>query len=90
MPACTSLEDAKLAAQMLGLRLEAADELMHLPTGVVCVRAVEWERRHLQPPRPAQRPCARYNGEVKDRNDVVAKYNDLVKQVEKQQGDSKQ
>jgi len=28
----------------------------------------------------------KYNDEVKDRNDVVAKYNDLVKQVEKQQG----
>ncbi len=32
----------------------------------------------------------KYNDEVKDRNTVVAKYNDLVKQVEKQQGNSQQ
>jgi chromosome segregation ATPase len=31
----------------------------------------------------------KYNDEVKDRNDVVAKYNDLAKQVEKSQGGSK-
>jgi len=28
----------------------------------------------------------KYNGEVNDRNDVVAKYNDLVSQVQKQKG----
>ena len=32
----------------------------------------------------------KYNDSVKDRNDVVAKYNDLTKQIQKQQGDSKQ
>jgi chromosome segregation ATPase len=32
----------------------------------------------------------KYNDSVKDRNDVVAKYNDLAKQIQKQQGDSKQ
>jgi len=29
----------------------------------------------------------KFNAEVKDRNDIVAKYNDLVKQVQKLQGD---
>jgi chromosome segregation ATPase len=32
----------------------------------------------------------KYNDEVKDRNDIVAKYNDLAKQVEKMQGGGKQ
>jgi hypothetical protein len=31
----------------------------------------------------------KYNGSVKDRNDIVAKYNDLVSQVQKQQGSQK-
>ena len=31
----------------------------------------------------------KYNDEVKDRNDIVAKYNDLAKQVEKLQGTQK-
>jgi hypothetical protein len=31
----------------------------------------------------------KFNGEVKDRNDVVAKYNDLVNQVQKQQSGQK-
>jgi chromosome segregation ATPase len=32
----------------------------------------------------------KYNDEVKDRNDIVNKYNELAKQVEKQQGSEKQ
>jgi chromosome segregation ATPase len=32
----------------------------------------------------------KYNEEVKDRNNIVEKYNELAKQVEKQQGGSKQ
>jgi hypothetical protein len=32
----------------------------------------------------------KYNDEVKDRNDIVAKYNDLAKQMEKQQDSLKQ
>jgi chromosome segregation ATPase len=32
----------------------------------------------------------KYNDEVKDRNDIVEKYNELAKQLEKQQGSSKQ
>jgi hypothetical protein len=41
---CTSFEDARLAAQTLGLTPDAIEELMRLPTGVAYVRAVEWER----------------------------------------------
>jgi len=32
----------------------------------------------------------KYNDEVKDRNDIVAKYNELANQIQKQQGGSKQ
>jgi CHASE3 domain sensor protein len=31
----------------------------------------------------------KFNDEVKDRNDVVAKYNDLVKQMQQQQSGQK-
>jgi hypothetical protein len=41
---CASLEDAKMAAQMLGLEPTQTEDLMRLPTGVAYFREVGWER----------------------------------------------
>lgn len=40
---CPSLDDAALAARMLGLDAIATQDLMHLPVGVAYARAGDWE-----------------------------------------------
>jgi hypothetical protein len=40
---CQSVEDAILAARMLGLDPTASEELMRLPTGVAYARCADWE-----------------------------------------------
>lgn len=41
---CPSVDDATVAARMLGLDTKAREDLMHLPIGVAYARAGEWEQ----------------------------------------------